>query len=247
MSNSGYVYCFSNQYIPTLLKIGLTTRKLRERLREANRETYSPPYWKCEVAKYVENVESVETNIHKLLEAFKCRLTPKREFFTLSVEQARLLFTLLPGEYYNESQDVSNVEELNATESDTESEEEPIQEQPTQENQIVVQTPQNREKNLSEYFIDGTQIKHALSDNNTWYGMYNASKNCIVDGKNNAEYPSLTYFARVHFADTYPERIHESRKRSGWSECQALINGEWQSTRNLKPLNSTNNTTDSSS
>ncbi len=212
MADKGFVYCFSNQYIPGLLKIGLTKRTIAERLRDANSETYSPPFWICTLAKAVDNVVIIEGQIHKLLEVFGYRLTPKREFFSITVDKARAIFDLLPGTYYEETTATAGISD--------------------QEELEQVQGSQKRDKNLADYLNDGAQLKHNLA-NSTWYATYNVAKNCIINNDKNEEYPTLSAFARAHFLAEFPDRADEGRKRSGWSECYAFIDEEWRSMRTL--------------
>ena len=58
----GYIYCFSNQSMPGILKIGMTERTPEIRLNEANRsDTWRPPtLYKIEFAKKVLNPKQKE-------------------------------------------------------------------------------------------------------------------------------------------------------------------------------------------
>ena len=47
---SGYLYCFSNESLKNLYKIGMTTRTVEDRLKEANSSTWCPPNFKIELS-----------------------------------------------------------------------------------------------------------------------------------------------------------------------------------------------------
>ena len=82
----GYVYCFANDSMPGILKIGMTERSPEERLSEANTaDTWRPPspyYIVC--SKKVNNPKEKED-----------RLQTNREFFRISVDKVVLLFDLM--------------------------------------------------------------------------------------------------------------------------------------------------------
>jgi hypothetical protein len=96
----GSVYCFSNESMPGILKIGMTEKTPEERLVHANSSsTWNPPTpYKYEFSKKVLNPRETERKIHNLL-SIK-RSNPKREFFTASVEEVNLIFDMIDGEYH---------------------------------------------------------------------------------------------------------------------------------------------------
>lgn len=104
MNTSGYIYCFSNPSFNGILKIGMTTRYIERRLVEANHcGTWGPPTpYKIEFAKKVANPLEKETILHMLLEKYSERVNANREFFRISVEDVRLFFDLIDGDYWNE-------------------------------------------------------------------------------------------------------------------------------------------------
>lgn len=93
---SGYLYCFSNDSLKNLYKIGMTTRSVEERLKEANSSTWCPPNFKVELFVKVNKVEEKEKILHQILEEFRC--SSRREFFEVSLDKIRLLFNLLQEE-----------------------------------------------------------------------------------------------------------------------------------------------------
>jgi hypothetical protein len=111
--SEGYLYCFSNESMPGILKIGMTERTPELRLNEANgSDTWKPPTpYKIEFAKKVLNPKQQETMIHKLLEQYTERINPKREFFRISVEKARIFFDLIDDDLLEEQEENVDVEE----------------------------------------------------------------------------------------------------------------------------------------
>jgi hypothetical protein len=93
---SGYIYCVSNVSMPSMLNIGITTTAPEVRLNDINglAGKWRPPTpYKCEFAKRVCNIDKKITAIHRLLA--KYRIHPEREFFQVSLEEARYIFDLL--------------------------------------------------------------------------------------------------------------------------------------------------------
>jgi len=98
----GYVYCFSNESMPGILKVGMTERTPTARLADANSsDTWRPPTpYKIEFAKKVTNPKNKETILHMLLTRYTERVNPKREFFRVSPEEIKPFFELLDGEWW---------------------------------------------------------------------------------------------------------------------------------------------------
>lgn len=99
---TGYVYCFVNESMPGLAKIGMTTRTPQERLDEANAsDTWKPPTpYTIAFAKSVTDPKAKERTVHKLLEKYSEKIHKRREFFRISVDDARLFFDLMDGTYW---------------------------------------------------------------------------------------------------------------------------------------------------
>lgn len=96
---TGYIYCFSNESMKGVYKIGYTKRTPTIRLNEANcSDTWRPPsQYVLEFAKKVDNPQEKEKMIHKLLENFNTRVSNNREFFRTSLEIIRNIFTMIEG------------------------------------------------------------------------------------------------------------------------------------------------------
>jgi len=99
----GYIYCMKDRDVPGRVKIGMTRRDVVERLKEANRaDTWKlPGSYEIKFAKYVLHPEEKERKIHD--ELSHCRIHPKREFFSISEDEARVIFDRIPGTYWQES------------------------------------------------------------------------------------------------------------------------------------------------
>ena len=88
----GYVYAFSNESMPGLIKIGMTERTPEKMLEEANAcDEFKPPTpYVIEIQKKVNNCKETEKNIHALL--FDKRVNPHREFFKINIEELKVIF-----------------------------------------------------------------------------------------------------------------------------------------------------------
>lgn len=94
-TDTGYIYCFETESMPGTYKIGMTTRDVDVRLKEANQSnTWKPPIpYQVVFSKYVQNPREKEGMIHTLLSEY--RIHPDREFFKLELEKLRCLFGLI--------------------------------------------------------------------------------------------------------------------------------------------------------
>ena len=85
----------TNEHMPGFVKVGYTDRTPEERLAEANGDTWSIPCWKCETSVRVKSPRDAEKTIHLLLSHDDGRVSPRREFFTCSVEYVKMVFAIL--------------------------------------------------------------------------------------------------------------------------------------------------------
>jgi hypothetical protein len=118
---SGYIYCFSNESMPGVVKVGMTIRTPFERLSEANSsDTWRPPtQYKLEFAKKVTNSKQKKNTLHKLLSKYTERINPKREFFHASPREVETFFELIDGVFYfiDECEESSNEKPLMVSQS----------------------------------------------------------------------------------------------------------------------------------
>jgi uncharacterized coiled-coil DUF342 family protein len=95
--------------MPYMLNIGITTTAPEVRLDDINGlyGKWRPPTpYKCEFAKRVRNIDKKITAIHSLLA--KYRIHPEREFFRVSLEEARAIFDLLDDVGDDANADIEN-------------------------------------------------------------------------------------------------------------------------------------------
>ena len=206
---SGYIYCFSNEGMPGLLKVGMTERTPELRLNEANNSgTWTLPSYKIVIAKKVLNPKQKELTLHILLSQYTQRIHPKREFFRVSQEEVKTFFDLIDGELW--------VETLEKEEEEYEEYEE------------YEEDEKKKSRNMANCFTNGQRIRHTIGINKTWIGIYDASKNEIIcDIKS---YKSLSGFASTHYSIERPDRGNSA---NGWAECDYEVNGKWISTYTL--------------
>ena len=97
----GYIYCFSNDSMPGILKIGMTKLLPESRLKYANLpNTWKPPTpYKIVFAKKVNNYKQKEITLHLILAKYAKRIHPRREFFRVLPEEVKTLFDLIDGEW----------------------------------------------------------------------------------------------------------------------------------------------------
>ena len=100
----GYIYCFSNPWMPGIYKIGMTTRTPLARLEEANAsDTWRPPAdYRIELAKRVHDVKDKEMTLHTLMDAY--RIHPRREFFRTPIDEVRKMFDQFDGQMWQSTQ-----------------------------------------------------------------------------------------------------------------------------------------------
>nr|WP_313011758.1 GIY-YIG nuclease family protein [Brucella intermedia] len=82
----GYVYVLSNPAIPGLVKIGRTTRRPSDRVRELNSASGVALPFKLEASIRTKYPNWTEKLLHLALDRY--RVNQKREFFELSVDEA---------------------------------------------------------------------------------------------------------------------------------------------------------------
>ena len=206
----GYVYCMSNPLYDGILKVGITERTPEERAKELY-STGVPLPFKVEFAKKVANPREKEILLHKLLEQYTERISSRREFFRVGVEEVRTFFGLMDGEWW------SNMVEESEDEEDENKDEE--------SNTKKRSAPGCRD--MTKCFTDGQKIRHVIGINKVRIGVYDSSKNGIVYDE--IVYGSLSSFALAHAREYTPTRCSVN----GWEFCECEIDGKWVSTYSL--------------
>ena len=182
----GYLYCFSNESMSGILKVGMTERTPVIRLNEANSsDTWRPPTpYKIEFAKKVLNPKQKETTLHSLLSQYTERINPKREFFRVSSEEVKTFFDLIDGDLW--------------VKEDPEEEEE--EEEEYNLSTISNSSPVVKCRDMRKCFTNGQRIRHTIGINKTWIGIYDSSKNGIIyNGKMYKGRSPLNQFSKSHY------------------------------------------------
>ena len=197
--------------LENIYKVGCTSRNERERLSEANSNTWSIPAWTFLIVKRVAKMDETERLVHKLLASFEMRITDRREFFQVPFATIQTIFDLI-------------TEIPMPSQPQSQQSPQPLQLSPT-----PTPTPQVDDiREMYQYFNDGIPIMHRIASGHEWLGQYNLEHNKIIYEL--TPYDSLTAFAKAHVRS---EDSTASGNRSGWTECKTLINGEWRSVKEL--------------
>jgi hypothetical protein len=213
--DEGYIYCFSNESMPGILKIGVTERTPEIRLNEANCcDTWRPPTpYKLESAKKVLDSRKKEIALHKALSRYSERINPKREFFRITVEEVKLLIDLMDGEVWIGNipgnipgNILDNTPASNAKES------------------IVISKKKVNKTihDMPKCFVNGQRIRHIINSSTIWIGKYNKESNGIIH--DDKFYRSLSTFSSAHYITT---NSNKSTRRNGWKDCECEVNGKW--------------------
>jgi hypothetical protein len=216
----GYLYCFSNQSMPGILKVGMTERTPEIRLNEANSsDTWKPPMpYEIVFAKKVLNPKQKETTLFSILSQYTERINPRREFFRVSQEEVKTLFDLIDGELWVETP---------KEKEDEEDEEDEEKDKNEEKNEDEEKDKEKGCRDMSKCFTHGQRIRHKIGINKIWIGKYDSLKNGII-------YDTKFYKSLSGFAKTHNSIINSNRtSANGWAECECEVNGEWISTFNL--------------
>jgi len=94
MADSGILYVLTNPVMPGLVKIGCTTGKVEDRIRDVSAATGVPVAFHCHFAARVDDMAAKEKTLHQLFS--DKRLNPKREFFEVAPEKVVLAIRMGP-------------------------------------------------------------------------------------------------------------------------------------------------------
>jgi len=213
----GYIYCITNNGMPNMVKIGMTTKSPDKRLLKANKsDTWKSPYpFVIEFAKKVRYPYKREQEIHKFLEGYNLRIND-REFFNVSPNDVLQIFNQIEGKMWS-ANDSSDDEDIFLVESmDTGSEDEEISSEPRRLN-----------RHMTKCFEHGQTIRHIFRDN-VAHGIYDSSEKAILY---NDIYYNLSEFVYQHYYECGINIIPSSVKP--WNECECWNGYIWISTYNL--------------
>src|SRR5215213_2634178 len=100
------VYVLTNEAMPGLVKIGLTSDSVEDRLTNLSSHTGVPLAFECYFAAEVRDGTRIERTLHQLFAEY--RINPKREFFRLDPEKVVLAISI--GEFREVTPGVAQVE-----------------------------------------------------------------------------------------------------------------------------------------
>lgn len=86
------VYVLTNEGMPDLVKIGLTTNRVEERISQLSSHSGVPFPFECYFAAEVDDCAKLEKILHSLFS--EARVNPKREFFKLDPEKVVLALSI---------------------------------------------------------------------------------------------------------------------------------------------------------
>ena len=88
MADPGYIYILINPSMEGLIKIGKTTRCVKDRASELSKSTGVPTHFIVAYETNVKNCTRAEEFVHTLLAKKGYRINPNREFFNAPVTEA---------------------------------------------------------------------------------------------------------------------------------------------------------------
>jgi len=106
MAGSQWIYVLTNETMPGLVKIGYTKNKPSERVKQINSATGVAQDFVVEWAYPCFNAHDLEKEIHNYLQIEGFRVNNRKEFFTLSVEEAKSVVERIGQPYKMESDEI---------------------------------------------------------------------------------------------------------------------------------------------
>jgi hypothetical protein len=94
-----YIYILVNPSIPGICKIGFTTTTVYDRVKQINSATGVITPWYAVFTYKCPDGRSLEHDIHTYLEDIGVRINPKREGFTISSDDARVIIENIGKKY----------------------------------------------------------------------------------------------------------------------------------------------------
>lgn len=112
------IYVLTNEAMPNIVKIGLTTDNVESRINQLSSSTSVPLPFECYFAAEVADCSKLEKTLHQLFAEY--RINPKREFFKIDPEKVVLAISIgdfkevTPQSYYIETEDRLALEKAKA-------------------------------------------------------------------------------------------------------------------------------------
>jgi len=174
--NYGYTYCMSNKCMNGIVKIGITNNNPRLRAKQLfNGNTSIPCEFEVKFSKKVKNPKQEEKNIHNML---RDKRYPRREFFQVSEQEIRDIFSRIQGEWWDENCIENIVEEDTSSEN---AYDEPIEDEDDEESEDeeeedpVVAMLRQQEQTLAD---------QKLSNNKKHYDSIRSEVDVLEQNKN---------------------------------------------------------------
>ena len=131
--NYGYIYCMSNKCMNGIVKIGITNNNPLIRAKQLfNGNTSIPCEFEVKFSKKVKNPKEEEKNIHNML---RDKRYPRREFFEVSEEEVRQIFSQIQGEWWDEKYDDNQNEYIELEDTSSEDAYDEPNEEPNEEHE----------------------------------------------------------------------------------------------------------------
>lgn len=198
---SGYIYCFSNESMPGILKIGISILSPKILLKQSNiLDIWRPPTpYINEISLRVSNIYKKEANIISILENHKECVVYSNGFYKISLEHLKHILGIIDDLEYT-----VDYESGYDSEYDSDS--------------CLYGIEKCRK--MDEILINGQKIRHRTSKS-AWIGTYDLENNNI--NYNNESFASLNSFAiKHHIADKTGKKNID-----GWEECECQIDNKW--------------------
>ena len=202
MDNYGYIYCMSNKCMNGILKIGITNNNPQLRAKQLfNGNTGMPCEFEVKFSKRVKNPREVEKTIHNMLSN---KRFPRREFFQVSEEEVRYIFSQFEGEWWDEN---GSIENQNIVEEDISSED--IYDEPNEPEEHKEDDEPSEDEEEDPVVAMLRQQQHTLTEQ-TLYNIkknYESVKDVIDDLENN----KIELYKQISMID---ERISKMRENA---------------------------------
>ena len=228
----GYVYCMTNVHMPGFVKVGYTDRTPEERLAEANGDTWSIPCWKCETSVKVRSPREAEKAIHLLLGNDGGRISPRREFFTCSVDYVKMVFAILRTQNPEATVAATILAEVNAViETELKRTVSFATESPSSSPSTGVGGVGTGIRESKKIFRDGQLLKHTYKGNEA-IAIYKKEDDVFI--WHSTEYASLSRLNSAHKQAVNPELKSAG---NAWDEWMCMdTNGNYIPVKNLPEL-----------
>lgn len=235
----GYIICYSNEWMPNILKIAMTETSPELALNELNKyQNVIPAPYKIELAKKVLNPKIKEADLYTILSRYTKPINQENGFFNTSIKDIKEFFNLMDGDEWTE-QVLENDDTINSS------------------------SPTNMPSITRKCFTDGQRIRHIIGEHKIWSGVYDYDKDAIILCSIKHEENGLWKCVRKLYGEFYLKKsdnvshwfspieqfVREHYQAEGfyrdysnpvcesiasWIECKCMVDGKWVSTNDIK-------------